>query len=326
MKANQTQENQKLYRKNYNDSDSGKIFLICLIAPILLALLFSIIASSLAQSQEVKVEVITSNLSYIIPYTVCNFLLYIAIFFVYNKISKIEFSAIKPNFKMKWHTYLIVIAIGVVSLFGIQYFISAIDNLLEVVGYPLQQGLSVINPTSWGSYFLAILILAIMPAIGEELLFRGMILHGLRSRFNDVISVVLSALMFALMHTNLQQLVYPFLLGLIMGWIVLRTGSLVSSIIVHFVNNFLVVTFSFIQNMTGFSLSLGAEWWFYVIAIVLLLVTFGICYLVDRFYFKHKSHEEREKTSFKTSKFIYLSLVVAVFVFLFMTVSQITNG
>lgn len=324
MKENQVQTNQNVYRKNYNDADSGKVFLICIIAPILLALLFSIIASSLAQSQEVEVEVITSSLAYTIPYTICNFLLYIAIYLVYNKTSKIEFSAIKPKFKMKWHTYLIAIAIGVISLFGIQYFIGAVDNVLEAMGYPLEQGLSIINPTNWGSYFLAIFILAIMPAIGEELMFRGMILQGLRSRFNDVVSVVLSALMFALMHANLQQLVYPFLLGLIMGWIALRTGSIISSIVVHFVNNFLVVTFSFIQNMTGFSLSLAGEWWLYVLAIALLAVTFGICYLIDCFYFKHKSREEREKTSFKTSKFIYISLVVSVFVFLFMTISQIT--
>lgn len=324
MKQIQTNANQHIYRKNYNDNDSGKVFLICLIAPFLLALLFSMIASTIADSNGVKLETITSSLGYTIPYAVCSFLLYIAIYLIYNKFCKIEFSAIKPKFKMNWHTYLIAIAIGVVSLFGLQYFIGAIDNLLEAIGYPLEQGLSVINPTNWGYYFLSILLLAIMPAIGEELLFRGMILHGLRSRFNDVCSVLMSAIMFALMHGNLQQFVYPFLLGVIMGWIVLRTGSLVSSVIVHFTNNFLVVTFSFIQNMTGFSLSLPNTWWFYLIAVALLAVTVGICYLIDRFYFKHKSAEEVEKTSTKTSKFIYISLAVGAFMLLLMTVFSFT--
>lgn len=323
MKTNQTEINQNVFRKNYNHSDSGKIFLIGLLAPLFLALLFSFIASSIAQSNEVKVESVTSGFGYVIPYMICTFLLFIAIYFVYNKVNKIEFSAIKPNFKMKWHTYLIIIAIGLISLFGIQYFIGAVDNGLKAVGFPVQEGLSIINPTNAGTYILAVLLLALLPAIGEELMFRGMILHGLRTRFSDVVSVVLSALMFALMHTNLQQFVYPFLLGLIMGWIVLRTGSVISSMLVHFVNNFTVVTFSFIENLTGFSLSLGSSWWFYLIAVLLLVATFAICFLIDKFYFKQKSKEEVEKTEKKTDKFIYISLAVGGVLLILMTILQL---
>jgi len=320
MKENQTQINQNVFRKNYNDNDSGKVFLICLIAPFLLALLFSMVVTTIADSNEMKSSEITSSLWYIIPYTVCSFLLYIAIYYFYNRTNKIEFSAIKPNVKMKWQTYVLLIVIGIISLFGIQYFIGMIDQLLKAIGYPLEEGLSILNPTSWGTYFLCVLLLAIMPAIGEELLFRGMILHGLRTRFNDISAVLMSALMFAIMHGNLQQFVYPFLLGIIMGWIVLRTGSLISSIVVHFTNNFIVVTFSFIQNMTGFSFELGNAWWSYLITILLLFVTAGICYLIDKFYFNHKSQETVVKTSTKTSKFIYISLAVGVFMLLFMTI------
>ena len=75
------------------------------------------------------------------------------------------------------------------------------------------------------------------------------------------------------MHQNLQQLIYPFLLGSIMAWAVVRSGSLISSVIIHFTNNFLVVLLTFIQNMTGWSVALPREWWFYLIAIVLLLLT-----------------------------------------------------
>lgn len=325
MKETQTNINKPTYRKFYNDEDSGRVFLISLIAPFLVALLFSLVANSIAESRGVENEVITSSIGYIIPYTICNFLLYLGIFFVYNKIQKVEFSAIKPKIKMKWHVYVIAIAVGVLCLFGIQYFISAVNNGLGALGYPLEKGLTTINPTNWGMYFLSILLLAIFPAIGEELLFRGMILQGLRSRFKDGHAVLIAAAMFALMHGNLQQLVYPFILGTIMGWIVLRTGSLISSMVVHFVNNFLVVTFAFIENMTGFSLALGDTWWFYLLAIGLLAVTMGICYLIDRFYFKHKSGEEVEKTSHKTSKYIYISFAVSILLFLIVTVTKIVG-
>ena len=318
--------NYNTFRKNYNDADSGKVFLISLIAPFALALLVSMLISTIADSNDMKATEITSSLAYIIPYTICSFLLYIGIYFFYNKTNKISFSAIKPTFKMPWHTYVLLFVIGVISLFGIQYFIGIIDKFLDVIGYPLEKGLAVLNPTSVGKYFLCVLLLAILPAIGEELIFRGVILHGLRTRFNDVIAVVISAGMFALMHGNLQQLVYPFLLGLIMGWIVLRTGSLISSIIVHFINNFLVVTFSYIQFSTGFSLSLGNAWWTYLVAAILLAFTAGIYFLIDKFYFRHKSHEEVEKSSPKTSKFIYISLAVGAFIFMFATIFQFVAG
>lgn len=321
MKENKVQPIQNIYRKNYNDSDSGKIFLICLIAPFLLALLFSTIASTIADANDIKnIETITSSLGYVIPYCLCSFLLYIGIYLIYNKLSKIEFRAVKPKFKMKWHTYAIIGVVGIISLFGIQYFVGIFDNILQAIGYPLELGFSMINPTNWGTYILCIFLLAVVPAIGEELLFRGMILHGLRSRFNDVVSVLLSGLMFALMHGNLQQLVYPFILGVIMGWIVLRTGSLISSILVHFINNFLVVTFAFIENTTGFNFALPNVWWFYLLAIGLFALTVAICFIIDKFYFKHKSEEQVEKTSTKTSKFIYISLVVAVVMLVITTV------
>ena len=138
---------------------------------------------------------------------------------------------------MKWHTYLILIAIAVTSLLGIQYFISTIDDFLKLVHFPLQSDLGGLSPTNGWMYILSVIFLAITPALCEELVFRGVILNGLRSRFNDYIAITLSALMFALMHSSLQQLVYPFLMGLIMGWIVVRTGSLVSSMLVHLINN-----------------------------------------------------------------------------------------
>ncbi len=318
---------QKIYDKRlfYKNDDSGKMFLICLIAPFLLSLVFSMIAGQIATTQGVKPEVITSSLGYIVAFALCNCALYLAMFFVYNKMYKISFKAINLNFKMPWRTYLILIAVGVVSLLGINYFIGATDNFLELIGYPLERGLSIINPTSLPLYLLSVLLMAIIPAVCEELLFRGVILHGLRSRFSDAGAILLSALMFALMHGNLQQLVYPFILGTIMGWVVLRTGSLFASMIVHFVNNFFVVTLSYIENVTGFSIGLPNTWWFYLIAFALLFVTFGILWLIEKFYFNRKSAKNAERTCAKTSIYIYLSLAVAGFMFLIVTILKFVS-
>lgn len=307
-------------RDFYRNNDSGKMFLICLLAPFLLSLVFSMIAGRIADSQGVETSVITSNLVYTIIYTLCTSGLYIAIYFIYNKVNKVSFKAINLNFKMSWKTYLLLIGIGLISIFGLNYFVSATDNLLELMGYPVQQGLPIVNPTSFPLYLLAVLLMAILPSIYEELIFRGVVLQGLRSRFSDWGAIFLSGLMFALMHGNLQQFIYPFILGSIMGWLVVRTGSLVSSMLVHFINNFLVVTFSFIENVTGFSLALPNTWWFYLLAFGLLFLTVGILWLVEKYYFKRKSAKEVEKTSQKTSIYVYLSLAISAFMLLVVTV------
>ena len=322
--------NIKVFNKRnfYNDSDSGKVFLIALVLPILLSLVFTMIANLIAGLQEVESQDIINSVWFTAIYSVVNGICYIILYLVYNKINKIEYSAINLKFKLKWHTYLIMVGIGLLSLFGLQYFIASVDNLLKLIGFPLESASteSISNPMSVGVFILSIFTTALIPAICEELLFRGIIFNGLRKRFNDISAIFLSALMFALMHQNLQQLVYPFLLGSIMAWLVLRTGSLLSSMIVHFINNFLVLLFTFLQNTTSFSLSLPNKWWFYLVAILLLLVTGVIIYLIDRFYFKHKSKENVEKSSDKPSLYIYISIGVAVVLMLIITVYNFVSG
>lgn len=314
-------DNKRMY---YRNDDSGKMFLICLIAPFLLSLVFSMIAGSIANSQEIEPSVITSSLGYIVAYALCTCALYILIFVCYNKINKVSFKAINLDFNMPWKTYMVLLVVGIVSLFGINYFIGAVDNFLDLIGYPLQSGINV-DPTSLPLYLLSVLLMAVIPAICEELLFRGIVLHGLRSRFSDWGAILLSAIMFALMHGNLQQLVYPFILGAIMGWLVLRTGSLVSSILVHFINNFLVVTLNFIQNMTGFSIALPNTWWFYLIAFGLLFLTMGLLWLIEKYYFKRKNAKNIERSSQKTSIYVYLSLGISILMLLIVTIVEFVS-
>lgn len=313
-------------RQFYKNNDSGLIFLICIVAPFLLSFVFSMIAKQIASSSGKELEMITSSLAYVLIYSLCNCALYILMFFLYNKINKISFSASKIKFNMPWHTYLILIAVGIISLLGVNYFVGATDNVLEVIGFPIQKGLPLVNPTSFPLFLLSLLVMAVIPAICEELIFRGVVLHGLRNKFGEWGAIFLSGLMFALFHGNLQQFIYPFILGSIMGWLVLRTGSLVSSMIVHFVNNGLVVTFAYIENMTGFSLNLPNTWWFYLIAFALLGLTFVILLLINMFYFKNKSAEKIERTPEKISPSLIVSFVVSGFLLVLATIIQFVSN
>lgn len=89
----------------------------------------------------------------------------------------------------------------------------------------------------WG----AILKVAVVAPIVEELIFRGLILHGLRRNYNAFTAVFVSALLFALFHLNPWQFPATFVLGLLLGWLTIRTNSIILAIIGHSINNLLVL-------------------------------------------------------------------------------------
>ena len=81
---------------------------------------------------------------------------------------------------------------------------------------------------------------AIIPALVEEILFRGTVCRSLRI-YGKGTAVVISAVLFALMHTNVEQLLYTFVAGLFFGWIYVETKSVKLPILLHFLNNFISV-------------------------------------------------------------------------------------
>jgi len=86
----------------------------------------------------------------------------------------------------------------------------------------------------WG--YLAIGLLA---PLGEEMVFRGAILRSLlsSSRLSTWGAIVISAILFALIHMNPAQLPHAFLIGLLLGWMYWRTGSILPGMAYHWVNN-----------------------------------------------------------------------------------------
>lgn len=90
----------------------------------------------------------------------------------------------------------------------------------------------------------ALLLFALIPAVCEEVAFRGYILSGLESGFTRREAILLSSLLFGFMHVLLslfQQLFNATLLGLVLGVIAVRSGSLLPGILFHLINNGLAV-------------------------------------------------------------------------------------
>jgi membrane protease YdiL (CAAX protease family) len=94
------------------------------------------------------------------------------------------------------------------------------------------------------SLSLVLLAVALAPAICEEVVFRGALLRGLASRIPPLAALVISSAMFALYHVRPVQMLPTFTLGLSLGLLSLRAGSILPAVIAHFLNNTMAILVS----------------------------------------------------------------------------------
>ena len=98
----------------------------------------------------------------------------------------------------------------------------------------VEQEFDTIVGTPWGY-----LIIGLLAPLSEELVMRGAILKELlkSEKFSTWTAITISALMFALIHMNPVQMPHAFLIGLLLGWMYWRTGSILPGMAYHWANN-----------------------------------------------------------------------------------------
>lgn len=230
-------------RKLYDDKDSGWMYLFILTVPIILGFIIAFTLQAVAYRY--NFENLTENSIILTVYSLIISLSYFIIFFAYNKTQKIEIkkaSLIKVKFG--WKNLFLCVIIAFVTLFGFNTLINYLFHLLEKIGYQPDTSLPLPLTNGWW-LTINIVILAVLPAVFEELIYRGVILNGLR-RFGSIKAVVISALLFALAHGSAMQFFYQFILGLVLGFVLIKTGSIVAAMIIHFLNNATVIVFNYI--------------------------------------------------------------------------------
>ena len=140
----------------------------------------------------------------------------------------------------------VAIVLAIIAIFLFTPLADAIEYGFMQLGYinddplPLEEKMK----TSGKFFLLALLIYAILPAIAEEIVFRGVIQSSLQSKYNGVVAISVSTLLFVLMHGSLQQTAYQLIMGIMLGYVACVGGSILYSIILHFLNNAFVLLFN----------------------------------------------------------------------------------
>ena len=128
---------------------------------------------------------------------------------------------------------------GIVSFFAFNGVMQLLSNVIPDAAETYAQSMDELMEGN--SLFVKILVIAVVPAISEETLFRGYILGSLRPKMKPWLVIVLTALFFGIYHMDLFQGIYAALLGCVLAGAVYLTGSILPASIIHFTANLLAL-------------------------------------------------------------------------------------
>ena len=107
-------------------------------------------------------------------------------------------------------------------------------------------------------YVISIIVIALLPAVFEETLFRGG-LQNLLSRWlkMPVLAIIITSIIFSAVHGSYLGFLSRFALGFVLGWIYYRTGNIWLNILAHFFNNGLAITALYLNSKPGKAMDLS---------------------------------------------------------------------
>ena len=136
-----------------------------------------------------------------------------------------------------------------------------------------------LSVSSYSALALNLLVMAAIPALGEELFFRGILQTVLGEKLNRHLAVWITAFIFSAIHLQFYGFLPRFLLGAALGYLFLFSGSIWASIVAHFINNALAVLLFFLtfNGYLTFDMdALGTQntWWLGFLSLTLVCLLF----------------------------------------------------
>jgi len=180
------------------------------------------------------VQSIVANTDLLLFISAVGMCVWIVVFgILYNKSRKSEGKALFEG-KLTVNRVLILCLMGI----GLQFFINSIlGSLIKVAPTLMESYAKVVKTLGMGNSLTSLLFVGFIAPIGEELVFRGITMNYLQKHLSFVAVNIVQAVFFGLYHLNVVQGIYAFVLGLILGWIVKKYGSIREAILLHMAVN-----------------------------------------------------------------------------------------
>ena len=225
-------ENKKIDKLNFY---TNLIYFIVVVSFIVVRILCSVFASSIGGYTTYIISIVTQiGLLFLVPFLLFKFL---------NKTNTKETFKFFSYKKISAKSVIVAVGLGIIVFFLNVYVSSFFNSIIQLFGYKPSVSSSSM-PATWWVLLLNLFCTAILPAICEETLHRGMLLKG-NSNLGMKKSILISGFLFGLLHLNIEQFFYASIIGLFLGFICWTTSSIYPCIIVHFMNNAISVFLAF---------------------------------------------------------------------------------
>jgi len=182
---------------------------------------------------------------------------------------------IKTTFRLnkpKITSTLIIIPLAIAGFILIMQLQHIFSATLEIPQEYLSQFQLILDDIYSLGFLGGLAIIALLPAVCEEFLFRGYILDGLKRKIGPFYAIIITGILFGAFHLDPYRLVPASILGIFFGFLVWRSESIFIGMLAHFINNALSFSLnSFYEKYTvieKFSEQLAPLW---VIAIVMIV-------------------------------------------------------
>jgi membrane protease YdiL (CAAX protease family) len=128
----------------------------------------------------------------------------------------------------------------IIFMIGFAIVLSELANILNYI-LPMPYFLKNMSDSIMvkDAFIVSLIVMVILPGFLEEMFFRGVILDGLSKNYSRRKAIIVSSLLFGIVHLNPWQFCGGFIIGLIAAWLCLRTNSIVLGIYIHMFNNLL---------------------------------------------------------------------------------------
>lgn len=183
---------------------------------------------------------------------------------------------VRRAYPVKCHPKYFVIALLIIFglIFSVSWIDTGVTEFLKLLGYVPKVKDDYLPNLSGGLVVPALIVIAVMPAIFEEGLFRGVILNSCESGAGTVRTVFIVGFAFSLFHASAEQTVYQFLAGCAFAFVAIRSGSILPSVLMHFINNAIIIIFAacgLLDEAGNLILSSGAQ--------IALIVTSAVSFI-----------------------------------------------
>lgn len=194
---------------------------------------------------------------------------------------------------------------------------SVLGNIFSSMGFEYNMP-ETPKPEGIFGFLLSLIATAIVPAMVEEFAMRGLVLGSLR-KFGDGFALVASSACFGIMHGNFVQIPFAVMVGLFLGFTVIKTNSLKTAIAIHFANNFVAVLMDYFPK----SVTTQAQNVIYTVylSIALICGIVALRFVNDDFLELEKAETELSRKQKYKSFFLSGGIIVFVIINLLEAVS-----